>query len=172
MNAPLPPPAARPAGPRLDPAKLWSGGAATAVVAALVAVVGILVVRGVLDIAVLAPQGDGVWGNATTWGYALAAAVGALVATGLLQLLAATTPRYSTFFVWIMLLFTAIAFVLPLTLDTETSSAVATAVINLVIGLTITIILPGVARSARERPTRNYPPPMPGPQQGWPPERA
>jgi hypothetical protein len=170
MNAPMPAP---PRGPRLDPVKLWSGGAATAVVAALVAVVGILVARGVLDIPVLAPQGDGAWGNASTWGYAVAAAVGALVATGLLHMLAATTPRYSTFFVWIMLLLTAIAFVLPLTLDTKmTSSAVATAVINLVIGLTITIILPGVARSARVRPVQNYQPPMPGAQQGWPPERA
>src|SRR3954469_18076808 len=103
MNAPMPLP--QPAQPRLDPGKLWSGGAATAVVAALVAIVGILVVRGVLDIAVLAPQGDGAWGNASTWSYALAAAIGALLATGLLQLLSVTTPRYGTFFVWIMLLF-------------------------------------------------------------------
>jgi hypothetical protein len=40
----------------LDPAKLWSGGAATAVVAALTAVVGILLARGVFGVPVLAPQ--------------------------------------------------------------------------------------------------------------------
>jgi hypothetical protein len=44
----------------LDPRRLWSGGVATA---ALLALVGILVARGLLDVAVLAPKGDGLWGD-------------------------------------------------------------------------------------------------------------
>ena len=36
--------------------RLWAGGAATAVVAALIAVVGILLARGVFDVPVLAPK--------------------------------------------------------------------------------------------------------------------
>ncbi len=65
----------------------------------------------------LAPKGDGLWGNAKTTTYALATAGTALVATALLQLLAVTTPSFSRFFTWIVLLLTAIASVLPLTLD-------------------------------------------------------
>jgi hypothetical protein len=132
----------------IDPARLWAGGLATAVVAALTAVVGILIARGVLDIPVLAPKGAGVWGNANTTTYALSSAGAALVATALLHLLAVTTPRFGRFFTWIMLLATAIATALPLGLDVDTASRVATAVINLVIGIAVMSILNGVARSA------------------------
>ena len=142
-----------PAG-RLDAGRLWAGGLATAVVAALIAVAGILLARGVLEIPVLAPQGDGIWGNANTMTYALAAGGIALCATGLLHLLALTTPRFPAFFTWIMGLVTMIAAVLPLTLDTAPASRVATATINLVLGLAIISILNGVARTAY-RATRN-----------------
>lgn len=144
----------------LDAARLWSGGVATAVVAALIAVVGILLSRGVLDVPVLSPKGEGLWGNANTVTYALAAGGFALAATGLVQLLSVTTPRFPTFFTWIMVLLTAIAVVVPLSLDVEMSSKLATALINLVIGIAITAILNGVARSAWRRPRG------PGPQGG------
>jgi hypothetical protein len=133
---------------QFDTGRLWAGGLATASVAALVAVVGILIARGLFDVAVLAPKGDGMWGNANTMTYALAAGGAALAATGLLQLLTATTPSFGRFFTWIMLLLTAIATVLPLTLDAGTASGVATAVLNLIIGLAIMSMLNGVARSA------------------------
>lgn len=136
---------------QLDARRLWSGGVATAVVAALIAVVGILVARGLLDVAVLAPQGDGLWGDASTMTYALVAGGIALAATGLLQLLAATTPRFQQFFTWVMVLLTAVAVVLPLSLQADTGSKITTALINLVIGLAVTGILNGVARSARRR---------------------
>lgn len=136
---------------RLDARKLWSGGAATAVVAGLIALVGILVARGLLDVAVLAPKGDGVWGNAATTTYVLVAAGVALAATGLLQLLAATTPRFNQFFTWVMVLLTAVAVILPLSLQAELASKITTAVINLVLGLAITGILNGVARSSIRR---------------------
>lgn len=45
--------------------RLWAGGAATAVVAALIAVVGILIARGVFGVPVLAPEGEGTWGTRT-----------------------------------------------------------------------------------------------------------
>jgi hypothetical protein len=133
----------------LDAGRLWSGGFATAVVAALIA-------RGVFDIAVLAPKGEGLWGNAnTTWGnantttYALSAAGCALVATALLQLLAAKTPGFGRFFTWIMMLITVAAAAIPLSLDVKQASMVATAVINFVIGIAILTMLNGVARAAR-----------------------
>jgi hypothetical protein len=40
----------------LDPGRLWAGGTATAVVAALAAVAGVLIARGVFKVPVLAPQ--------------------------------------------------------------------------------------------------------------------
>jgi hypothetical protein len=135
-------------GPRLDAGRLWAGGLATALVAALVAVAGIVITRGVLHVPVLAPKGDGLWGNANTLTYALASGSAALVATGLLQLLALTTPRYPRFFVWIMGLSTAIAATLPLGLATGWPSRIATAVINLVLGVAITSSLNAVARTA------------------------
>lgn len=142
---------------KLDAARLWSGGVATAVVAALIAVVGILLSRGVLDVPVLAPKGEGVWGNASTVTYALVSAGIALAATGLLQLLSVTTPRFVTFFSWIMVLLTAIAVVVPLGLPVPWEHKLATAVINLVIGIAITSILNGVARSAWRGPRRRDP---------------
>lgn len=131
--------------------RLWTGGAATALVAGLLAVVGILVARGLLDIAVLAPKGEGAWGNANTLTYALVSAVCAFAATGLVQLLLTTTPRAVRFFTWIMVLLTAIAVVLPLSLDVATESRVFTAVLNAAIGFSITALLSGVVGSARRR---------------------
>jgi hypothetical protein len=48
----------RPA-PKPDAGRLWTGGLATAAVAALVAVAGVLIARGVFDVPVLAPTGEG-----------------------------------------------------------------------------------------------------------------
>ena len=134
----------------LDAGKLWAGGLATAGVAALIATVGILIARGVLDIPVLAPKGAGLWGSANTATYALAAGVAALVATALLQLLAATTPNPKGFFTWLMFLLTTVATVLPLTLDAPTAARIATAAINLVLGIAITSTLNATARTASQ----------------------
>src|SRR5215831_17000897 len=71
----------------IDARQLWSGGVATALVAALIAVAGILVCRWLFDIPILAPRRDGAWGNASTAGYSLAAAAAALVATAIMHLL-------------------------------------------------------------------------------------
>src|SRR4029450_8046058 len=51
---------------RVDAGRLWTGALATAVVAALVAVVGVLIARGLFDVPVLAPSREGVLGNANT----------------------------------------------------------------------------------------------------------
>ena len=46
--------------------RLWAGGVATAVVAALVVVAGVFIARGILGIPVLAPAAAGSLGSATT----------------------------------------------------------------------------------------------------------
>src|SRR2546430_13727104 len=52
--------------PAVDAGRLWAGGLATALVAALVSVSGILLARSVLDLAIFPPQGAGGWGGAST----------------------------------------------------------------------------------------------------------
>ncbi|WP_051173813.1 DUF6069 family protein [Amycolatopsis orientalis] len=132
--------------------RLWAGGAATAVTAALTAVVGILVARGLVKVPVLAPSDESAWGGANTVTYALVSAAAALAATALLHVLLLTTPRARAFFGWIMVLLTAITVVIPLSLGAGIDARLATAIINLAIGLVITITLSGVGGSAlRER---------------------
>lgn len=136
--------------------KLWAGGAMVAVVAALVAIVGILIARGLVGVAILAPKGDGVWGNANTATYAVVSAVGALVATGLMHVLLLITPRPTRFFAWIMVLVTLIAVVLPLTLPANENDQLGTAMLNLAIGLVITGLVTSVAHAA-QAPDRRPP---------------
>lgn len=133
--------------------RLWAGGAATAVVAGLAAIVGILLARGLFDVPVLAPAGDGLWGDADTATYALWCVFAALVATGLLHLLLVSTPRPLQFFGWIVTLATLVATAAPFLSTGSTSSKVATAVINLVVGVATGMLLTGVATNAvRVRP--------------------
>jgi hypothetical protein len=166
-------PGAEPPGyrPGLDAGRLWAGGVATAVVAALVAIVGLLIARGICHVVVLEPRGGGIWGNASTATYALVAAVAALLATGLMQLLSLGVPAPSTFFTWIMLLITAIAVVVPLTLTVAVSAKAATAAINLVIGLAITLIVNTMAASARTVHRRKRTAATQPPQQYGPPRQ-
>jgi hypothetical protein len=72
------------------------------------------------------------------------AAVLALVATGIAHLLALTTPRPRSFFGWIVGLVTLVGVVLPFALDGTLAGQVATAVVDLVIGLCVLSLLSSV----------------------------
>jgi hypothetical protein len=141
-------PAGRPAQPVVNASRLWAGGAATAVVAALIAVVGILVGRGLFDVAVLAPKGSGVWGDASTVWYALGAAALSLVATGVMHLLLLYTPRPMRFFGWVISLATVLAMLAPFVTDNDLGPRLFTAVLNLILGVAIGSLIAGSARSA------------------------
>ncbi|QWF82638.1 DUF6069 family protein [Amycolatopsis sp. CA-230715] len=151
----------------VDAGRLWAGGVATAVVAALVAVVGLLIARGIFGVEVLAPKGAGIWGNASTTTYAIVAAVVALLATALMHLLSVAVPSPGTFFGWIMVLVTLIAVVLPLTLTVVLSAKVATAIINLVLGLVIAAVISSTAASSRTVRRRKQQAEPPAPTQRW-----
>ena len=141
-----PPPERRSSSTRsIDAKQLWSGGVATALVAALIALAGILVCRWLFDIPILAPRRDGAWGNASTAEYSLAAAAAALVATALMHLLLLASPRPRLFFGWIIGLATLIAVVYPFSTTAPMSHKVATAVINLVLGVAIGSLVSGTA---------------------------
>jgi hypothetical protein len=143
---------------RPDSAQYWAGALATAVVAALIALVGILICRWTLHIPILAPAGDGAWGSAHTGEYALVAALIAIAAGGVLYLLMLGTPQPRMFFNWIMGLVTVVAVVYPFSTSAPVDQKGATAVVNLVLGLAITSLLAAVAARAVRYPARRaYP---------------
>ena len=140
--------------PAIDGQRLWAGGAATALVAALIAVAGVIISRGLFDIAVLAPEGEGLWGDATTWWYAAVAGLSALLATGLAHLLLMTTPQPLQFFGWVIGLLTLIGVVAPFTSDSSLAAESATGLINLVLGIAIGSLVSSIANTSRRQDRR------------------
>jgi hypothetical protein len=135
----------RPIGVGVDQQRLWAGGAASAVVVALVALVGVLVSRWVFGVPVLAPQRDGAYGDVHTTVLIVAAAGAALAATGLAGLLMLGTLRPRLFFGWIVALVTAIAVAAPFGTVAALDGKVATAVVNLAVGVAVGVLVSGVA---------------------------
>ncbi|GID43960.1 hypothetical protein Aca07nite_12350 [Actinoplanes capillaceus] len=158
-NAPTDP---RPS-PTVNAGKLWAGGAATAAVAALIAIAGVLLGRGLFNVDVLAPKGQGVWGDASTGWYALGAALAALAATGLVHVLIITTPRPMRFFGWVMALATVVAMLAPFVTDESLGSRVFTAGLNFVLGVAIGSLVAGTAKTAIV-PVPAHPAPRPYPR--------
>jgi len=138
--------------PVVDAGRLWAGGLAAGVVAALVAVVGVLLARGLLGVDLLAPSNAGAIGDVSTAWLAGAAAAGALLATALMHLLLAAAPQPFSFFAWIVGLVTVAATLWPYATEAETAEKVATSVIYLVIGVAIGTLVHGAgARSIRRQ---------------------
>lgn len=133
---------------RPDPVQVWGGGFFTAIIAALIALVGILICRWMLGIDILAPKSDGAWGGADTAAYVVTAAVIALVATALLHLMMLGTPQPTMFLGWIMGLATVVAVVYPFSTSAPIDQKIATAVVNLVLGIAVTSLLTNVATRA------------------------
>jgi len=132
--------------PELDERRFRAAGLATSIVAALIAVVGVVIARGVFKIPLLGSPDSGVWGNAATLAYAGAAFGCGLLATGLLFLLLRTTPSPITYFGWIVGLVTAVAAVIPLTMGSDYGAKVATSLINAAIGIAIGTLTVSSAR--------------------------
>jgi Family of unknown function (DUF6069) len=146
---------------KVDARTLWSGGVATAVVAGLIALVGILVCRWLFKIPILAPSRDGAWGDASTVGYVFASAAVALAATAMMYLLLLAAPYPRVFFGWIMALATVVAVVYPFSTTAPTSQKLATAVVNLILGVAIGTLVAEVSRRAGRRVVRYQPPAYP-----------
>jgi hypothetical protein len=132
----------------IDATRLWAGGAATAFVAALITIVAALVARNFLDVALLAPKGNGAWGQADVAWYAVAAGILGLAATGVMHALVLFTPRPMRFFGWVAALLTVIGTVAPFVADTSMLAKLTTATLNLVLGIAIGSLVTGSARSA------------------------
>ena len=127
----------------IDAPRLWGGGLATAVVAALVAAVGVLICRDLLHVKLVEPPLLGIT-NSFPANYAITAFVLALVATGLAHLLSVVTPRPRVFFGWIIGLCTVATMVIPFALEGSLQGKICAAVINMVIGICIASLLSAV----------------------------
>ncbi|WP_431959552.1 DUF6069 family protein [Actinacidiphila sp. bgisy160] len=149
---------------RVSAWRLWGVGAATAVLAVLLAKSGILVARRFLLLPLFAPQGYGPWRDAAATAYVLGAGLIALAATLLLRLLLAATPRAMVFFGWIMTALTFLAVLIPLALH-RSNEMLAACVVNLFIGLIVTSLLASAARWAQTRGGRAPRPAWQG--RGW-----
>jgi hypothetical protein len=149
------------------PSKLWAGGCAAALVAAGVAVVGYLFVRGILGIPIVGARPNGGVVQPTMFAYAAVAAMGGIVATGLAHVLLLTTPRPRSFFNWIITLATIAAMLVPLAIDQPWQVRIATAGVNLAIGVTIGVLVSmSVEASIRPLAPTGY---RAGYQAGYPP---
>ena len=138
----------------VDAGRLWAGGAATAVVAALVALVGLLVAR-VFDIKPLRPLAGGEFFETPAARFAAIGVAAALIATGLMHLLVLSTPRPQSFFTWIVLLATAVGALLPFLRDASLESQVATSLIYVAVGICVGSLVSSVAaRTIRLVPGR------------------
>lgn len=145
----------------VDARTLWVGGLATALVAALVGVVCVLIVRGVFGLPVIAPANTtGAFDYIGAVWLATFGAVGALLATGLAHLLLLAAPRPHVFFVWIIGLVTVVFVVLPFTVAERLTVQLANAAVYLVLGIAIGSLIAGMSgratRPVHERGTQYY----------------
>jgi hypothetical protein len=133
--------------PKVDAARLWTGGLATAVVAALVGLVGVLLLQVLARIVPQAASTPIAHGSGAAL-LCAGTAIAALVATGLAHLLVISTPRPVVYLGWIVGLATTAAAVLPLTAGLPLTAAVAEGVINVVVGMAISSLVTGVTVAA------------------------
>ena len=133
---------------RADAGRLWAGGAATALVAAGVALIGVMVLHRLLHAPILSPGGLRQAADYAMFAFPVSAAILTLLATGLLHLLMATTPRAPQFFTWIASLVIVLVVLQVFLHDTELLTQIETAAFYLLIGIAIITLLLGVSRSA------------------------
>jgi len=146
LNSPAP---SRPAGHRLlDFAGLFAGTMATALVAGLVALVGIIAARAVLHVEIIGPRGGRAFDAAAPDQLTFLAAFGSFSAATLVQALVYVTPRPLLFFGLISWLITAAVSLWPLTTEAGAVSKVASTMVYLGIGTAISTLTATVARHA------------------------
>src|SRR6478609_7702194 len=143
-----------PADPRLtvEAGRFWAGAAATALVAALIGLIGVLVFERIFAID-LVPPPDVFSTGSQQAAWAIDAAILALLAAGLLHVLILSTPRPRAFFGWIMALVIVVITALPFAWSSDATAAAVSGLINLLIGIAVWSLLAGVAgRTIVRRP--------------------
>jgi len=132
----------RPAGPSVDAGRYWAGVVATALVAALIGLVGVVIIDQIFKIDLVVK--DVFSTDSTGAAFVVGGVIAAVAAGALLHLLVLSTPKPRAFFGWIMFLATLTAALLPLTWTDVLKSAIASGVVNALIGIAIWSLLLGV----------------------------
>lgn len=138
--AAAPPP--QPSGPTIDNGRYWAGVVATAMVAALVGVVGVIILDQIFEIDLIVKDVFGT--DSVGAAYVVGGVLAAVVAGALLQLLVLSTPKPRAFFGWLMFLGIVVAAVIPFTWTDSTESAAWSGFVNLLVGIAIWSLLTGV----------------------------
>ena len=146
------PPPVQPTTRQINFGRLWAGGLATAVVTALIVVVGVLVARQLLGTPALSSSSSGRYAETSITSYALFAAAAALIGTLVMNLLLLAVPQPTRFFSWIAGLVTVAAVILPYTMAGQNGTKTATAVINLLVGIAISALVGSIAAGSIRRP--------------------
>jgi hypothetical protein len=128
--------------------RLWAGGVATAVVAAGIAIVGVLIISSVFDVGIQTGQRSGALVDNAMTIIPVCAVIAALAGTALLHLLLLTTPRPATFFSAIVLLVLVVLVLQVFLAAGGVIDHIATAILYAAIGLAIISMLSGVSRTA------------------------
>jgi len=132
----------------IDQVRYWVGAGITAVLAALVGIVGLIIAHGIIHVPVMFGSGTALSPlNATLYG--LAAAGVALGAAGLFDGMLHVAPRPALYYCWLIALVTALAALLPFTTTAALSSQIVLAAMNLGVGLITMILVPMAAVNAR-----------------------
>jgi hypothetical protein len=133
---------------RADAGRLWAGGVVTAVVAAGVALIAVMVSDKVLHVTLLNPDGTREAAADAMVMLPLLVAIVTMLATGLLHLLMTTTPRAPQFFASIGALVMVLILLQVYLSASDVTGRLATGVLYLLSGVVIISSLSGVGRTA------------------------
>jgi hypothetical protein len=135
----------------LDAPALWAGVMATAVVAGLIAILGVVAAHVVFGTNVVRPDGERSFADATVSGLALSAVVLALIGGVLVHVLAYLTGRALLFFGCIVTLETALLALWPFTTNAASLPKLATSMVHLAIGTAVVCLTTTSTRHAMRR---------------------
>jgi hypothetical protein len=132
----------------IDEMRYWVGVGLTALIAALGALVGLVLIHGVLHIPVVFQDGA-TTSVINTTAYAVAAAGIALFAGALFNGMLRVAPRPALYYAWIAGIVTILATLLPFATTAAMHSKIALGGLNLAVGILIALLIPLAAQHAR-----------------------
>jgi hypothetical protein len=142
-----PAPMTAPSAPRFDQVRYWVGAGITAVIAALVSLIALVIAQGIVHVPVVLGSNSV---HAAVYG--ISAAGIALLAAALFDGMLQVAPRPLTYYSWLGAIVTALATLLPFTDGAAgLHSQIALALTNFAVGTVITLLVPVAASNARRR---------------------
>lgn len=128
--------------------RLWAGGVATALVAAGIAFVGVLIINSIFEVGIQTAGRSGALVDNASTVIPVAAGIAALASTALLHLLLLTTPRPASFFSAIAVLVIVVLILQVFLADGTIWAHIATGILYAAIGIAIVSMLSGVSATS------------------------